>query len=99
MTDVSRHLICSIYRSSRQDGMYLYVDKTRGLGAVPEALMIRFGTPGHVADMLLRPEKPLARVDVEKVRAALREQGWFLQMPPPPEPDLYLAKGHPGRGA
>jgi uncharacterized protein len=99
MTDMTRHLICSIYRSSRQDEMYLYVDKTRGLGSVPEALMSRFGAPKHVADMLLRPEKPLARVDVEKVRAALREQGWFLQMPPPPEPDLYLAKGHPGRGA
>ena len=99
MTDIARHLICSIYRSSRQAEMYLYIDKTRGLDAVPAALMDRFGTPRHVADMLLRPEKTLARVDVHKVRAALQEQGWFLQMPPPPDADLYLAKGHPGRGA
>lgn len=99
MTDTPRHLICSIYRSSRQNDMYLYIDKTRGLDAVPEALMSRFGAPKHVADMLLRPEKALARVDVHKVRAALQEQGWFLQMPPPPDADLYLAKGHPGRGA
>lgn len=91
---MTQHLFCSIYRSTRQDGMYLFVNKQRGLEAVPEALMIRFGTPRHVSDMLLKPGRPLARLDAEKVREALLDQGWFLQMPPPPDEDLYLAAGH-----
>ncbi|MCK0538728.1 YcgL domain-containing protein [Alcanivorax quisquiliarum] len=102
MTDnqtTSRHLICSIYHSSKREGMYLFVDKPRGLACVPEPLMQQFGTPRHVSDMLLRPGRPLARADVEKVRGALLEQGWYLQMPPPPDSDLYLAQGHPGRDA
>ena len=31
--------ICSIYRSAKREGMYLYVDKAEGLERVPEALM------------------------------------------------------------
>jgi len=88
------HLICSIYRSSKKDEMYLYVDKRKGLDAVPKALSEQFGTPIHVLDMLLRPERTLARVDMAKVRQALQTQGWFLQLPPPPDEDLYLAEGH-----
>ncbi|WP_245932400.1 YcgL domain-containing protein [Isoalcanivorax indicus] len=95
-----QHLFCSIYHSSRQEGMYLYVNKARGLDAVPEALRERFGTPRHVVDMLMKPGRPLARVDAEKVREALLSQGWFLQMPPPPDEDLYLAPGRrPSRDA
>ena len=37
------HLFCSIYHSSRREGMYLYVNKARGLEAVPDALRERFG--------------------------------------------------------
>lgn len=90
------HVICSIYRSSKKDEMYLYVDKRKGLEVVPEALTQQFGTPIHVLDMLLRPERTLARVDMAKVRKALAEQGWFLQLPPPPDTDLYLAEGYQG---
>jgi len=96
MTVVTMHLICSIYRSSKKTEMYLYVDKKRGLEVMPEELKTLFGQPVHVVDLLLRPERKLARVDVVKVRQALQEQGWFLQMPPPPDEDLYLAEGHQG---
>jgi len=94
MNVVTMHVICSIYRSSKKDEMYLYVDKRKGLEAAPEALLQQFGTPIHVLDMLLRPERTLARVDMAKVRKALAEQGWFLQLPPPPDTDLYLAEGY-----
>lgn len=96
MNVVTMHVICSIYRSSKKDEMYLYVDKRKGLEVVPEALTQQFGTPIHVLDMLLRPERTLARVDMAKVRKALAEQGWFLQLPPPPDTDLYLAEGYQG---
>ncbi|OSO73817.1 hypothetical protein B6N17_007910, partial [Stutzerimonas stutzeri] len=32
-------LICSIYKSPRKDGMYLYVDKRDALKRVPEGLL------------------------------------------------------------
>ena len=90
-------LFCSIYKSPRREGMYLYVERTKGLKDLAEALISQFGAPRHVTDMILTPERPLARVEVDQVMARIREQGFYLQMPPPPDEDLYLANGHPDR--
>lgn len=90
MNDQTR-LMCSVYRSRRKAGMYLYVPKGADLGALPEALVSVFGRPEHSMDLLLRPERPLARADVVEVMAALGEKGFYLQMPPGDEDgDLYL---------
>ena len=53
-------LFCSIYKSRRKSGMYLYVDRQKGLKEVPEILMGQFGHAEHVTDMILNPERPLA---------------------------------------
>tara|TARA_A100001391_G_scaffold35022_1_gene19073 strand:+ start:1790 stop:2116 length:327 start_codon:yes stop_codon:yes gene_type:complete len=90
-------LFCSIYKSPRRDGMYLYVERSKGLKDLPDALRERFGTPRHVSDLILDPARPLSRADVNQVMARIREQGFYLQMPPPPDQDLYLAEGHPDR--
>ncbi|MEH6579394.1 MAG: YcgL domain-containing protein [Amphritea sp.] len=74
--------ICSVFKSSKKDEMYLYVDKQEKLSKVPDALKKIFGTPIHVFDMLLTPEKELARIEAPKVLADIQEQGFFLQMPP-----------------
>jgi uncharacterized protein YcgL (UPF0745 family) len=74
--------ICSIYRSSKKDGMYLYVDKTDGVDRVPGALMKQFGRPELAMTLLISAERELARVDAEKVLAGIEEQGFYLQMPP-----------------
>lgn len=79
--------ICSIYRSPREDEMYLYVIKADGLKRVPEALLEMFGKPKHAMTLLLTAERNLARVDIGKVMAALVEKGYYLQMPPPPTDD------------
>jgi len=83
-------VICSIYRSSRKEGMYLYVDKRDGLEPVPEALMKTFGRADHAMDLMLTPDKRLARADAADVLAALKEQGFYLQVPPGPEDDYTL---------
>ena len=80
--------ICTVYRSSRKEGMYLYVDKTEDLARVPEPLLKQFGKPQQAMTLVLHPERKLARVDVNKVLEALEAQGFFLQMPP--QPDAYL---------
>ncbi|GAA5524075.1 protein YcgL [Microbulbifer aestuariivivens] len=74
--------VCDIYRSSRDDEMYLYVDKREGLQRVPEKLLELFGQPRHVMTMLLTPEKKLGRANAAKVLDEIGERGFYLQMPP-----------------
>jgi uncharacterized protein YcgL (UPF0745 family) len=84
--------ICTIYKSTKKDEMYLYVIKSEGVSRVPEALLAMFGKPVHVTDMLLKPERRLARADIVKVLEELDSKGFYLQMPPPKEDyllDLY----------
>lgn len=78
-------LICSIYRSTRKEGMYLYVEKKDALTKAPDALMALFGRGELAMTMLLTPDKSLARVNAKDVLAAIAKQGYFLQMPPADE--------------
>jgi uncharacterized protein YcgL (UPF0745 family) len=78
---------CSVFKSSKKKEMYIYTDRKKDLSELPDALMTVFGEPVHVLDMLLTPEKRLARVDAMKVLSAISEQGFFLQMPPADELD------------
>ncbi|AYC33679.1 hypothetical protein D3880_15530 [Pseudomonas cavernae] len=77
--------ICSIYRSTRKREMYLYVLRADAMSKVPEALLSAFGTPQHAFDMILTPERQLAREDIQQVLDNLDKQGFHLQMPPPEE--------------
>lgn len=92
MTDTERtsndRLICEIYRSPKEEGMYLYVLKDKGLTEVPEELLQRFGRPQQAMVLLLTPGRKLARASGESVMASLRERGYYLQLPPRPEADL-----------
>ncbi|WP_017903370.1 YcgL domain-containing protein [Pseudomonas asplenii] len=74
--------ICSIYRSPRKNEMYLYVLKSEALERVPETLLQAFGKPQHAFDLVLTPERKLAREDIHKVLENLDKQGYHLQMPP-----------------
>ncbi len=80
--------LVSVYKSPKRDEMYLYLNKADKLQAVPKALKTVFGEPVHVLDMLLTPEKKLARADTKKVLAELEENGFYLQMPP--QQDEYI---------
>ncbi|WP_421865760.1 YcgL domain-containing protein [Motiliproteus sp.] len=87
-------VICSVYKSPKKSDMYLYVDKKEGLARVPETLLEMFGTPKEAMTLLVTPGKKLARVEAPKLLAALRDPGYYLQMPPPREEymlDLYRA--------
>jgi hypothetical protein len=84
--------LLSVYKSTKRDEMYVYVPKADGLKKLPEALLHIFGPPQHVMDIPLKPNRDLARVDGEKLRAEIAEKGFYLQMPPPKEDyllDLY----------
>ncbi len=78
-------LLVSVFKSSKRDEMYLYVERAKGFEAAPDALREAFGKPTHVMDLILSPERTLAREDVVQVMANLRSQGFHLQMPPAKE--------------
>lgn len=85
-------VICEVFKSLRQDEMYLYVDKKEGFKRVPEQLLEIFGKPKAVMTMLVREDKDLARAKSEDVLRDIREKGFYLQMPPKKEDyllDLY----------
>ncbi|QHD49379.1 YcgL domain-containing protein [Vreelandella aquamarina] len=94
---MSDKLLCEIFKSSRKDEMYLYVDKRKGIESVPDALMDTFGEPVPVLTMILTEDKTLARVKAADVMAAIDEQGFYLQMPPAKEP--YLLDIHRAQSA
>ena len=74
--------LVKIYRSRRQQEMYLYVDFEEDLGRVPEALLKRFGKPIEAMSLELDAERKLARADPQSVLRAIEAAGYYLQMPP-----------------
>lgn len=78
-------MFCVIYRSTRREQTYLYVEKKDDFSRVPAELMAGFGKPQLAMLLPLDGRKKLAGADLDKVKQALLEQGYYLQLPPPPE--------------
>ncbi|PKG47784.1 MULTISPECIES: YcgL domain-containing protein [Halomonadaceae] len=89
---MSDKLICEVFKSSRKDEMYLYVDKRQGLANIPAPLLETFGKPVPVFTMLLTADKKLSRVNAADVVEGINDKGFYLQMPPPKE--AYLLDMH-----
>lgn len=84
--------ICTVYRSAKHEGMYLYVDKAEDLTRVPELLLKKFGKAQLAMTLLLTPERKLSRVDAVKINAEIEEKGFFLQLPP--QQEAYMKTIH-----
>lgn len=78
-------MLCAIYKSAKKEGMYLYVAKRDQFDAVPSELMSVFGKPQFVMLFNLAGEKSLVRADNREVLAKIESDGFYLQLPPPPE--------------
>ena len=74
---------CAIYKGPKKIDHYLYVERENDFSRVPEALLNMLGELQLVMTVELGPERKLAQADIEQVRAALRDQGYYFQMPPP----------------
>ncbi len=78
-------MLCAIYRSTKRDQTYLYVEIRDDFSKVPPELIKNFGKPVFVMMLSLDKRDRLASADINKVRASLTEQGFYLQVPPPIE--------------
>lgn len=76
---------CAIYRSSKRDQTYLYIEKKDDFSRVPNELLEGFGKPLLAMVIALDNRERLASADIATVRRALAEQGYYLQVPPPIE--------------
>ena len=73
-----------IYKSSRKDELYLYIEQKDDFSKVPQELYNSMGKePIFVMQICLSPMKSLAREDIIKVIENIEKQGYHVQMPPP----------------
>lgn len=82
MSDARQDLLCEIFSSSRREGTYLFVEREEGLARVPEALLSGFGEPRSVMTLRLHQGRRLAQADPLIVLDQIRENGFYLQLPP-----------------
>ena len=76
-----KKMLCAIYKSTKKEGMYLYVEKRDQFDKVPDALLNAFGKPIFVMLFNLAGSKPLVQAKNQDVIASLNTQGFYLQMP------------------
>ncbi|WP_407333213.1 YcgL domain-containing protein [Enterovibrio sp. 27052020O] len=76
-------MYCAIYKSSKKDSTYLYVNRKDDLGDVPQQLLQTFGNPQFVMMVNLDKREKLATADLDKVKESLQRDGFYLQLPPP----------------
>ena len=82
-------VVVSVYKTKRREGLYLYIDKLKGLDSIPEELDALMGDPVHVVDFILTPEKKLANADTAEVISKINSQGYYLQMTQAEDKDDY----------
>lgn len=71
----------SVFRSQAKADTYLYVRRGQDWSELPEPLREIFGQPVHALDLVLTPERRLARTTGQEVLEAIRDKDYYLQLP------------------
>ena len=90
--DIKR--LVEVFRSTREAGCYLYVDKKEGMARVPSALLERFGKAETAMTLMLEPTRKLASANAATILDNIRDQGFYLQMPPLPDSDMFAIRAN-----
>lgn len=72
-----------VYKSESKAETYVYLAADDEFAGLPQAFQDQFGVAQVFLNFWLHEEKVLAQADAKKVLAALRDQGFYLQLPPP----------------
>ena len=86
-------MMCSIYKSAKKPDTYLYIPYDSKFEDLPEGLTQVWGTPELVMHLDLDKRQSLALADINEVKSKLKEEGYFLQMPPSEEEIARLIAG------
>ncbi|WP_019613318.1 YcgL domain-containing protein [Psychromonas ossibalaenae] len=77
-------MLCAVYKSIRKPQTYLFIAKRDDFSPVPDPLLEQFGPPQLVSLLNIKKETKLALADAEKVLSSIVDNGYYLQLPPPP---------------
>jgi len=78
-------MLTAVYKSKKKSDTFLYVEKRDDFNKVPEPLMTMFGQPQYVMIINLAKREHLGGADLNTVKQALTDDGFYLQLPPPEE--------------
>ncbi len=70
-----------VYRSSKKDGLYLYLPQTIDKCELPEAVLRQMGEPELALSFMLTASRKLGQENPATVKANLLSQGFHIQMP------------------
>ena len=73
---------CVIYKGSRKPDAYLYIQREGDFSQVPESLLDLMGSLQLVISLDVTTDSTLAQARAKEVLQQLRDQGFYLQLPP-----------------
>lgn len=71
-----------VYKSLKRADTYVYLAARDDFARLPDALRLQLGELRFVLDLILDPQRRLAREDPQAVMANLASRGFHLQFPP-----------------
>lgn len=74
---------CHVYRCTTKQGMYVYLAEKDHFEAIPTDLRERLGKLEYSFEFTLSENRKLVRYDAKQVIQRMKDDGYFLQMPPP----------------
>lgn len=70
-----------VYRSSKKDGLYLYLPKTIDKCELPDAVAQQMGEPELALSFMLTSDRKLGQEDPATVISNIESRGFHIQMP------------------
>lgn len=92
--DAAQAMDCFIYKGCKKADAYLYSCRKNEFHHVPQTLLALLGKLQYVMSINLNKDSKLANARVETVLSQLRHQGYYLQLPPIPEPQPCTGLHH-----
>lgn len=71
-----------VYKGVRKANTYLYITAEDDFSQVPEAVLSLMGPLTFVLEVDLSTRDKLSQADIREVCDRLREQGFYIQLPP-----------------
>lgn len=75
-------MFCAVFKGPKAPDTYLFVPGEAALEDVPVSVRERFGPLEHVMDLVLTPQRRLARIEAVELMRRLLRDGCYIQLPP-----------------
>jgi uncharacterized protein YcgL (UPF0745 family) len=73
-------MLCYVYKSSKKEGVYLYVESKNALNELPEELKTLTGKLELALTFKLTEDRKIQKVKAVDVMTAIKEKGYFLRI-------------------